>query len=260
MDSPQHCLDRHHFDSYLSPIEYVYNSRGFRDREWPDSIDQLSDAVWCIGDSFTAGIGSPVEHTWPFLLSQRLDRQTINVSMDGASNAWIERYATQIQQQVKPKNMVIMWSYLHRRENSRIQLSSEQQRLHFERTSNKQDIDHFKSVVDKVNSQSAVVNFTVPRFSPFYEIDLDIKDTWADLTGSINGVPQSQDELSMLANPMLREKSIDWERLENLLALKKILNHNKITEVYNLDYARDGHHFDQVTAHWVVDRIIDQLR
>ena len=57
MDSPDLCLDSKHFKSYPYSVSYQYNSRGYRDHEWPDD---LQNAVWCIGDSFTVGIGSPV--------------------------------------------------------------------------------------------------------------------------------------------------------------------------------------------------------
>ena len=81
---------------YLHPITYNYNSRGFRDQEWPDSMTELREATWCVGDSFTVGLGSPVTHTWPNVLQQTLQKKTINVSMDGASNNLIARKVLKI--------------------------------------------------------------------------------------------------------------------------------------------------------------------
>ena len=63
-------VNKKYFKNYPYPIEYVYNSRGFRDAEWPESVDELRNAIWCIGDSFTVGLGSPLAHTWPYLLQQ----------------------------------------------------------------------------------------------------------------------------------------------------------------------------------------------
>lgn len=113
IDSLTHCFDPDHFQNYPHTVQYQYNSRGFRDSEWPSD---LKSAVWCLGDSFTVGLGAPIQHTWPSVLSQQAGVRTVNVSLDGASNQWIARRAQDIISAVCPANMVIMWSYLHRRE------------------------------------------------------------------------------------------------------------------------------------------------
>ena len=107
LDSPELCLDDAHFENYPYNVNYRYNSRGFRDSEWPDN---LTDAVWCIGDSFTVGIGSSIDHTWPVVLSKTVGRRIINVSMDGASNNWIARKASQILAAVASSTFVLHWS------------------------------------------------------------------------------------------------------------------------------------------------------
>ena len=116
IDSLVDCLDKKHFKSYPYPIEYRYNSRGYRDAEWPEDVSELENAIWCFGDSFTVGIGSPVEHTWAHLLQQHTNRRVINISMDGASNNWISRKAVEVLQLIKPKIIILHWSYTHRRE------------------------------------------------------------------------------------------------------------------------------------------------
>jgi hypothetical protein len=240
LDSLENCLDPEHFKNYPHAITYNFNSRGFRDQEWTESLEELKNA-------------------WPWLLAQITQQRTINVSMDGASNAWIARCARLISQ-IQPKNLVVMWSYLHRRETASSRLSSEQRRLHFEDTSVEQDIEYFKSAVDQVNnSYSHAVHLTIPRFSPFYEIIPDINDVWQALTGSTIGAPKCRQDLLNTQYLSLKTKSAMWEKLENLLNLKEVLDQSQITQVYNLDYARDGHHFDCVTAQWVVDQITDQL-
>lgn len=113
IDSVESCLDTDHYLSFPHKVEYHYNSRGFRDAEWPDDLSQV---IWCIGDSFTVGIGSPLEHTWPYILQQRTGRRAINVSMDGASNNWIARTAAAILSNFPTATMVVQWSFLHRRE------------------------------------------------------------------------------------------------------------------------------------------------
>ena len=120
IDSLEYCLNKEHFCNYPHKVDYVYNSRGFRDAEWPESQEELKNAIWCIGDSFTVGIGSPYNFTWPQMLSIATGRRCINVSMDGASNDWISRRAQQIIKEVAPTHMVVLWSYINRREFSDI--------------------------------------------------------------------------------------------------------------------------------------------
>ena len=50
---------RRHFEEFPHEISYKYISRGFRDVEWPEDI-QNTPVIF--GDSFIAGIGQPVEH------------------------------------------------------------------------------------------------------------------------------------------------------------------------------------------------------
>lgn len=118
VDSYEKCLDKKHFISYPWQVVYNYNSRGFRDCEWPENITDLKNSIWCLGDSFTVGLGSPLRNTWPYILSEKTNCRTINVSMDGASNNWISRKANHIYNEILPKTIVICWSFLHRREDN----------------------------------------------------------------------------------------------------------------------------------------------
>ncbi len=74
------------FLDYPYPISYSYNSHGFRDDEWPDD---LSNVIWCIGDSFTTGVGVPFDHRWPNILQSKINKRCINLGIDGASNELI---------------------------------------------------------------------------------------------------------------------------------------------------------------------------
>mgnify|MGYP003633016227 FL=1 len=112
MDSPELCLDKEHYLNYKKKVEYQYNSRGFRDYEWPAD---LSDVIWCVGDSFTEGLGQPFEETWPCVLQEKTGRRCINIGVNGASNDTIRMRVQDISESYNAKNIVIMWSYLHRR-------------------------------------------------------------------------------------------------------------------------------------------------
>lgn len=116
LDDPNRCRNKQHFLNYPHEIEYNYNSRGFRDEEWPPE-KELKSSIWCVGDSFTVGVGQPYNFIWPQVLQQKLGKRTINVSRDGASNDWIIRQSKKILDTIKPELMIVMFSYLHRRED-----------------------------------------------------------------------------------------------------------------------------------------------
>ena len=116
-DDPKHTKDFHakhleHFNNYPKKVYYKYNSKGFRDNEWPEDV---SDVIWCVGDSFTLGCGQPQNESWPALLEKITNKRCINLGQDGASNDTIALRVQEIQKVYNPKLIVIMWSYLHRR-------------------------------------------------------------------------------------------------------------------------------------------------
>ena len=106
MDSDAKCPDKKQFKSFPYEVDYHYNSRGFRDLEWPDSLDELKQSIWCIGDSFTVGIGSPIDHTWVRQVELKTKKRCINISLDGASNFWIARQAKHILTTINPKIII----------------------------------------------------------------------------------------------------------------------------------------------------------
>ena len=67
LDTYELCIDKQHFENYNKKISYKYNSKGFRDVEWP--LD-FSNWICCIGDSYTEGLGQPFEETWPQMLQK----------------------------------------------------------------------------------------------------------------------------------------------------------------------------------------------
>ena len=170
IDSPDKCINKEHFLKYPYKIEYRYNSRGFRGPEWPSNLD---DICWCVGDSFTAGIGSPYHHTWHQVLSDKLKINTINVSMDGASNSWITRKTVDLLS-IKPKNIIIQWSYTHRRESDDSTASDENRRIHAINTTSEQDIQHTIDCINSVESvkeNTNIIHTFIPGFSPNGDID-----------------------------------------------------------------------------------------
>lgn len=208
-------------------FEYRYNSRGFRDQEWPEN---LVDSIWCIGDSFTVGLGNDVKDTWPYILGQRLSSRTINVSMNGASNNWIARRTLDIINAVAPKTVIVHWSFIHRRESPQQELPDDQRRIwhldEVEKLNNNQEINlaNFIENVSKVEQgkkQTQVIHSFVPAYSK---------------------------------EPIINGHRIVTERMLHDLNLD-----NVVSEFDILDYGRDEIHYHVKTAIHFVDRIIEKI-
>lgn len=270
MDSAESCNDKTHFQNYPYPISYVYNSRGFRDAEWPSTMLELQDAIWCIGDSFTTGIGQPWDHVWPMVLANRTAQRTINISMDGASNDWIFRRAIDVMRAVAPVQMVVMWSYTHRRESPRIDLSDEQRRVLSNRCSTEQDYDHWVGLSNRLHvANSKITQLTIPDFHVIPSVpEMDAQDLWNAIKGKDwPDCPKTSADLEKL--PQLISDEIKnlhqcQTQLERLLTKKPKKTPNLLADVIDisqrLDWARDHHHFDILTAKWVVQQILDRLQ
>ena len=68
-----------------------------------------------MGDSFTVGIGQPFEETWPKVLEKKIGRKCLNLGEDGCSNDTITQRVQEIYKLHKPQLIIVMWSFLHRR-------------------------------------------------------------------------------------------------------------------------------------------------
>ena len=251
IDSPRMCLDKKHFDSYPHKIDYTYNSRGYRDAEWPLTPEELQQAVWCVGDSFTVGIGSPAEHTWPFLLQKELDCRTINISMNGASNEWIVRKAIDIINKIKPKLIIVQWSYIHRAELNDSTLSDEDRRQQFDDLS-LQDIEletKFLKLVQKLESikqNTEVIHSFIPNFG----IKNNIQEIWDQIAGKDwPTAPKTLDEFNKLSSGVVDELTNNFKLYNKLnLYYQLFYNINYVPEIQLIDLARDGYHYDILTA------------
>lgn len=224
MDTIKYCINRSHYVNFPYDVSYSYNSRGFRDIEWP-SLDELKNAIWCLGDSFTVGIGSPWTHTWPQVLTQATKKRVINVSMDGASNDWIVRKCLEIYDEIKPSNIVIMWSYLHRRENKDSALCDRDRRLHYSKATIDEDVENLLQSVNLLINhceKSNIIQTIIPCWD-FHHVLVE---------------PSDQNKI--------KEKYTSVNSL--------------VHTVTQTDFARDGHHFDIKTSSEVVNFIVPLLK
>ena len=266
-DSPELCNDSAWFTQYPWPVEYRFNSRGFRDQEWPSD---LQSATWCVGDSATVGVGQPLEHTWVHLLSQRLQQRTINVSLTGASNAWILRKALSILQQVQPRRMVIHWSFFHRRENNILDQSDEDRQLHYDPDMNpdtalKTDVELFQQAVEAVNSAAVyteVVHSTVPNAFPGMNRK-ELEGWWYQQRRSHwpEQLPIAWDNVPRGMHRELKSHSLGdtlhWHwAMQDYAQAHDIVLLEQEDENYQRELARDGQHYDLKTATRFVDAVL----
>lgn len=264
IDSYKQCFDQQHFNNYPYEVIYNYNSRGFRDKEWPTDSEQLKNSIWCIGDSFTVGIGSPLEHTWPYVLEKKSNKNIINVSLDGASNNWIARRAVDIIEQVCPETIVIMWSFLHRRESPDLSLNDEERRLQFGDNIDKyDDINNIKECYNKIISASKnktnIIYSIIPNVLP----NTHLSSGWNNLRDQTWPVytPMSWHDfnsLDLYIQKEIKSTHIEWY---NMFLYKQYIDKNcpmcsSIIDIVQKDLARDGFHFDIKHSNELVKHIL----
>lgn len=270
MDSLELCRNKQHFKSYPHKIEYKYNSRGYRDQEWPESITELQDAIWCFGDSFTVGLGNPEEHIWPNLLSQHVSKRCINVSMDGASNYWIYRKAREVIETINPKLIVIQWSYLHRFELPNTELPDEDRRKQHNRdeftiSAVAEEVDNFYKLFNDLGNLDAIIHTIIPNSG--FPDHTTIHKMWNNVRGTSWPMtpPASISEFEQLPF-FVSEEMLKMGVCEDVFAYAthngspeyiKVIS--KLYSVEQLDYARDYHHYSINTAKKVVDYIIKSI-
>jgi len=269
--------DKQRFSDYPYKIEYKYNSRGFRDAEWPDSLDELKNAIWCIGDSFTAGIGQALENTWPQVLAQATGRRTINVSMDGASNNWISRRTCDIIRSINPKNLVVMWSYIERREIFREkalepwwqeiynQIRDESWPANVKIADIEKLPEHIKLEITDLHGIPLPLrvddeflryfrDYSYDELLRVQDVDSDIHQHFKNWQTCVDSVCNSPNVVHAVIPAFVQAEEsylIFWEYLKS--------KNNKLIQFDRLDWARDQHHFDILTAQNLVSRLVPLL-
>lgn len=221
-DSVTLCLNKKHFHDYKKSVHYLYNSKGFRDEEWPNDI---YNKIWCVGDSFTLGLGQPYEEIWPKLLEKKLGERCINISEDGCSNDLMAARIEDIKK-YNPKYIVVMWSYFWRRWTGNRNVNYDVTK----RELPKDDLINFLKNLKlaNLNSPCGILNFVIP------DCMIETASSWKTILVGKN------------------KKNIN-----KLITQYDPLNHYPIVnEVEQLDYARDGRHYDILTCEKIVEEIL----
>lgn len=268
LDSIEKALDPEWFLNFPYAIDYCYNSRGFRDEEWPDSLNDLQQAAWCVGDSFTVGIGSPYEHIWPRVLQKAMHRRTINVSMDGASNNWIARKTVKILQVIQPQVLIVHWSYLHRREGL-TELDKNNKYgflLHYDQVKDPSwppisQVEQFSSLPAHVQNELMTQHGDHWRQNisdeqlRLWHIRSDIEDDIENTRQCIELVDQHRGQTRLIHSFIPGFVSGYQQEFYQCLDTPNSI----VPEFAPLDLARDRHHYDIKTSEYFVQKILQEL-
>jgi hypothetical protein len=260
IDSLDKCRDKNHFNNYPKEITYYYNSRGYRDQEWPSD---LASAIWCIGDSYTAGIGAPVEHTWPYLLKKNLSNTTVNISLDGASNNWIARKAQQVLIEIKPATLVLHWSFINRREESLRNVQDSFWKSHY---NNLRD-PKWPAVPDVENVHTLpehIYNEVCANGRPWLDVGDDNRlvhflvdaNEQQDIDNTV-GCIKNVDSLAgntQIIHSFISDFAPNVDSVIDCLELRYM-----IPPIKQLDFGRDGYHYGIQTATVLANKIAELL-
>ena len=232
--------------------------------------------AWCIGDSFTVGIGNPIEHTWPYLLEQRLKSTCINVAMDGASNEWMSRKISELLNEVTPKYIIIHWTYSHRREMS-IDPTKDPKEVAWENVYNAckdtgwppcpmiKDFESLPTFIKKELLEQHQVSYFIndnSSIDEFRRVHHTNESDYENIQNLINCI--NQVELVVKQSNTKVIHSVIPRFVPQYLAVStneiiKSLPIDYISEFPYLDIARDGHHYGLKTSQYFVEQIADRF-
>jgi len=240
IDSKEFCLDKSHFFNYPKQIVYHFNQLGYRDQEWHGDI---SNGIWCVGDSFTVGLGQPFEEIWPQLVQKKLGQKTFNMSMNGASNDWIARRIQFILDNFEPSLLLVQWSYTHRRENSNTMLSDEARAGHFSK-----ELEMELEYINHLPKTKQLDRITVLD-------NLDIENCLHNIMSISNehNVNIIHSFVPEFFNPLTDPQASIYSVLEKH-------NINFFPAQEQLDFARDGFHYDILTATHYADQYVSKIK
>lgn len=285
IDTLKECIDKTYFKNYPHPIEYWHNSRGYRDAEWPGTITELQNAIWCFGDSFTVGLGSPLTHTWVNILQSKCNQRCINVSMDGASNNWIARKILTLLEEINPKLIIIHWSFTHRNEESNTALIDEDRRIWTDYSFLAESglLSEFNSFINFINlikqveqkkQKTKIIHSFIPKFfeSSFINHPIQVESNDHNIQTQWNNIrgPEWPETPNNQLSTGIQQELKDFgmydlikqycELSDSLRPYYEFLNTVEyVPELINLDFARDGLHYDIITATNFVDRLVNLI-
>ena len=58
-----------------------------------DTIEEMRDAIWLVGDSFTMGMGIAFDESYKRKLERATGKKVVDISLDGTNPNWRRRIA-----------------------------------------------------------------------------------------------------------------------------------------------------------------------
>lgn len=259
-DTPEDSTNKHQFNSWPSKISYEFNSRGFRDSEWPEDLDK---AVWFLGDSVVLGIGQSLPTILCSQFNSITGRTTVNLGVRGVSNHTTAYVAQQVLNEVQPANLVICWSYFYRRPIKDTYDFLVEGHTHSIKSDDVEDMFYFRNLVGHLptNFKTNIIHVFCPGYSVLSQ-DL-AQRAWSDIRDPL--WPPKFTELDHLPSGIVEEISCvhglynffknvpEWNRF------KKSLEH-VVDNIMIQDRARDAYHWGSETNKSVVLEIQKKLR
>ena len=240
IDSVEHCWNKLHFKNYSKNVIYKFNQMGYRDEEWPNT---LNNDIWAVGDSFTLGLGQPFEETWVNIVQKKINQRVINVSMNGASNDWIARRTQFILDNCNPAVILIQWSYTHRREDKNTALDDEDRANHFSK-----DLETELELLTQLSNTEQLDRLMLLD-------NLDIENCLQNIMSISNkhNIKIIHSFVPEFFNPQTDP---------NVSIYSVLTTHhiNFFPAQEQVDFARDGFHYDIKTATQYADKYVEQLQ
>jgi hypothetical protein len=189
--------------------------------------------------------------------------------MDGASNDWISRKVRKIITTINPKDIIIHWSYTSRGELSDELISDEERRIPYANVFIQDQLDNLTknlSIIEATTKFSNVIYSFIPNAIELLDIDVFFTQ-WNNLKGSDwpDRPPTTLTEFKKINSSIVQELKnvgINTDQIMLIFTLSDLLKSlaNRYIPYFKpLDLARDGFHYDVLTARKFVDSIIDRL-
>lgn len=259
-DTPEDSTNKHQFDSWPSEISYEFNSRGFRDREWPKDLDKC---VWFLGDSVVLGIGQSLPDTLCSRFENITGLTAVNLGVRGISNHTTAYMAQQVLNEVQPTNLVIFWSYFRRRPKKDTYDFLIEGCKDPTKSDDVKDMLYFRNLVRHLptNFKTNIIHVFCPGYSIFGQssaqnIWCDIKDPlWPPEFIGLDHLPSNiVEEISCVHGLYTFFKNVtEWNNFKNSFE-------HAVDNIVIQDLARDNYHWGSETNKSVVLEIQKRLK
>jgi hypothetical protein len=164
-------LTKEEFEAYPKKIMYEFNSRGLRDAEWPNSIDELKDSFFCVGDSNVVGVGLAYEDMFVQVLSNLCDKRMINCGVVNAKNYfWTMKQSIDIIKELNPKVLIAHWGAFHKSVLHKPRFFAHDDRRDIELT-----LNYIKNLEENKGTTKVIHVFN-PIYHDFYDFFKKIDD------------------------------------------------------------------------------------